>query len=94
MILILMVIFGNQFQQLSEHLGEDWGEIKRIIPHPQEQGIVDSHLDEFNGKMGFGGSCLPKDTIAIRTKFEELGLEADLFESILSDNETLSREDQ
>jgi nucleotide sugar dehydrogenase len=90
----MKVIFGNHFQRLANNLEQDWGVVKRIITHPQERGIVDSHLDEFNGKMGFGGSCLPKDTIAIRTKFEELGLEADLFESILSDNEALSREDQ
>ena len=90
----MKVIFGNHFQRLANNLEQNWGVVKRIITHPQERGIVDSHLDEFNGKMGFGGSCLPKDTIAIRTKFEELGLEADLFESILSDNEALSREDQ
>ena len=41
--------------------------------------------------MGFGGSCLPKDTIAIRAKFEELGLKAGLLDSILSDNEKLSK---
>ena len=90
----MKVIFGNHFQRLANNLEQNWGVVKRIITHPQERGIVDSHLDEIGGKMGFGGSCLPKDTIAIRAKFDELGLEADLFESILSDNETLSREDQ
>ena len=90
----MKVIFGNHFQRLAKNLEQDWGVVKRIITHPQERGIVDSHLDEIDGKMGFGGICLPKDTIAIRAKFEELGLEADLLESILSDNETLSRENQ
>ena len=51
-------------------------------------------LDEIEGKMGFGGSWLPKDTIAIRAKFEELDLEAGLLDSIVSDNEELSKEDQ
>ena len=87
----MKVIFGNHFQRLANNLEQDWGVVKRIITHPQERGIVDSHLDEIEGKMGFGGSCLPKDTIAIRAKFEELGLEAGLLDSILSDNEKLSR---
>ena len=90
----MKVIFGNHFQRLANNLEQDWGIVKRIITHPQERGIVDSHLDEIEGKMGFGGSCLPKDTIAIRTKFEELDLEAGLLDSIVSDNEELSKEDQ
>ena len=56
----MKVIFGNHFQRLSNNLEQDWGIVKSIITHPQERGIVDSHLDEIDGKMGFGGSCLPK----------------------------------
>ena len=89
----MKVIFGNHFQRLANNLGQDWAVVKRIITHPQERGIIDSHLDEIEGKMGFGGSCLPKDTMAIRTRFEELGLEACLFDSVLSDNKALLRED-
>ena len=62
--------------------------------HPQRRGIVDSHLDEISEKMGFGGSCLPKDTLAIMAKFQDLGIEADLFHSVVSDNERLSKGDQ
>ncbi len=90
----MKVLFGNHFQRLANHYGEDWSALKEIITHPQERGIVDSHLDEFPGKMGFGGSCLPKDTMAIAAKFEELGIEADLFESLASDNERLSSGNQ
>ena len=89
----MKVIFGN-LPAPSNNLEQDWGVVKRIITHPQERGIVDSHLDEIEGKMGFGGSCLPKDTIAIRARFEELEIEAGLFDSILSDNEKLSKENQ
>jgi len=88
----IKVLFGNHFQRMANHYDEDWSTIKEIITHPQERGIVDSHLDEFPGKMGFGGSCLPKDTMAIASKFQELGIRADLFESLASDNERLTRE--
>ena len=90
----MKVIFGNHFQRLANILEQDWGVVKRIITHPQERGIVDSHLDEIEGKMGFGGSCLPKDTMAIGAKFGDLGLEAGLLNSVLSDNKALSREGQ
>ena len=89
----MKVIFGNHFQRLANNLDQDWEVVKRIITHPQERGIVDSHLDEIEGKMGFGGSCLPKDTIAIRARFEDLGLDAGLLDAVVSDNKALSRED-
>jgi len=90
----MKVIFGNHFQRLANHFDEDWSAVKEIITHPHARGIVDSHLDEISGKMGFGGSCLPKDTTAIGTEFEELGIVADLFDSLARDNERLSNENQ
>ena len=90
----MKVIFGNHFQRLANHFDEDWLAIKEIITHPQKRGIVDSHLDEISEKMGFGGSCLPKDTLAIMAKFQDLGIEADLFDSLASDNERLSKGNQ
>ena len=90
----MKVIYGNHFQRLAKILNQDWEVVKRIITHPQERGIVDSHLDDLDGKMGFGGKCLPKDTKGIRALFEELGLEAGLLDSIVIDNEKLSEENQ
>ncbi len=90
----MKVLFGNHFQRLANHYDEDWSAIKEIITHPQERGIVDSHLDEFPEKMGFGGSCLPKDTMAIATKFQELGIKAELFDSLERDNKRLSKDNQ
>ena len=90
----LKVIFGNQFQQLSNHLGEDWGEIKSIITHPQEQGIVDSHLDEIPGEFGFGGHCLPKDAMAILTELKKIGLDYELLSAVIDDNARLRGESQ
>ena len=90
----MKVIFGNHFQRLASHFGEDWAVVKRVITHPQRRGIVDSHLDEMSGKMGFGGSCLPKDTLAIKAQLDDLGIVADLFDSLASDNDRLSKGDQ
>ena len=86
----MKVIYGNHFQRLAKILNQDWEVVKRIITHPQERGIVDSHLDDLDGKMGFGGKCLPKDTKGIRALFEELGLEAGLLVSFVIENEKLS----
>ena len=85
----MKVIFGNQFQLLSRHFGEDWEDIKAIITHSQNRSIVDSHLDENPRGMGFGGHCLPKDVRAIYTELEEFGLDLELLGAIMNDNNNL-----
>ena len=88
------VIFGNQFQELCNYFEEDWGLIKDIITGPQQQRIVDSHLDEIPNTFGFGGHCLPKDTLAILTKLENVGLDYKLLRAVLDDNARLINEHQ
>ena len=82
----IKVIFGNQFQDLCEHLEQDWGEIREIITSPQNQAIGPSHLNLLPGKRGFEGGCLPKDTLAILTELRELDLDYELLNAVLRDN--------
>ena len=89
----MKVIFGNQFQEYAESLGEEWGVVKEIITSEQEQQIGPSHLDLIEGgEMGFGGDCLPKDTLALVTELEQRGLDYDLLRAVLSDNLRLKGE--
>ena len=63
----LKVIFANQMHDICEAMGIEWSVIKGIITAPQDQMIGDSHLEPIMGLMrGFGGKCLPKDTLALR----------------------------
>ena len=41
----MKVIFANQFHDLAEKLGEEWGDVKEIITTDQEQMIGPSHLN-------------------------------------------------
>ena len=83
----MKVIFGNQFQEYAESLGEEWGVVKEIITTEQEQRIGPSHLDILGDReMGFGGDCLPKDTLALVADLERRGLGYELLKAVLSDN--------
>jgi len=85
------VIFGNQFQDMCLQLGEDWAEIKKIVTHPQKQNIGPSHLDELPlAKRGFGGECLPKDTLALYTELKRMGIEYELIKAVINDNQRIS----
>mgnify|MGYP002862071737 CR=1 FL=1 len=86
----LKVIFGNQFQEYCENIGEDWGMIKEIVTKPQNQVIGPSHLGKKNnGEMGFGGECLPKDVKALVYDLESRGIDFELLRAVLNDNDRL-----
>ncbi len=87
----MKVIFANQFHDLSEELGEDWSVVKEIITSPQEQPIGPSHLDEkgMDEERGFGGDCLPKDTLALIAELDKLGIGYEILRAVLMDNARL-----
>jgi UDPglucose 6-dehydrogenase len=84
------VIFANQMYDLCEKMGEDWYKIRDIITAEQAQPIGPSHLDPIFGlNRGFGGKCLPKDTLALGVLAERLGVKYELLEAIQKDNANL-----
>ena len=86
----MKVIFANQFYDYCESLDEDWSVVKELITKPQMQPIGESHLDAILGsKRGFGGECLPKDTLALYVELKSRGLEYEFLGSILEDNRRL-----
>ena len=86
----LKVIFANQMYDICEALGEDWGAVREIITAEQAQPIGPSHLDPIFGlNRGFGGKCLPKDSMALKGLADELGVKYDLMEALQSDNAQL-----
>jgi UDPglucose 6-dehydrogenase len=84
------VIFANQLYDICQGMGEDWYKIREIITAEQAQPIGPSHLDPIFGlNRGFGGKCLPKDTLALGVLAEGLGVKYDLMDAIQIDNSRL-----
>ena len=84
------VVFANQMYDICEAMGEDWNNIREIITAEQAQPIGPSHLDPIFGLYrGFGGKCLPKDTLALGVLAERLGVKYDLLGAMQSDNADL-----
>ena len=72
---------------LCEKMGEDWYKIRDIITAEQAQPIGPSHLDPIFGlNRGFGGKCLPKDSLALGVLAERLGVKYEILDAIQSDN--------
>ncbi len=84
------VIFANQMYDICEKMGEDWYKVRDIITAEQAQPIGQSHLDPIFGlNRGFGGKCLPKDSLALGVLAERLGVKYELLEAIQNDNDGL-----
>ena len=86
----LKVIFANQMFDICQALDEDWYPIKEIITTPQPQPIGTSHLDPIFGlNRGFGGKCLPKDSMALTSLAEKLNVKYSIMDALQLDNSSL-----
>jgi len=65
--------FANILAGLSDTLGADYENVRAGMS--ADFRIGDSHLDvAHGGYRGFGGFCLPKDLLALKTRLESAGL--------------------
>ncbi len=86
----IKVIFANQMYDICTAMGEDWDEVREIITTDQAQPIGPTHLNPIFGlNRGFGGKCLPKDTMALKVLADNLGVKYRLLEAIQEDNANL-----
>lgn len=80
----MRVIFANGFYEVCEQLGADYKKIKdAVVSRPT---IKNLYLDCNENFRGFAGVCLPKDTAAFARLSEVLGVDAEIFQTIVRDN--------
>lgn len=84
--LAMKISFINDLSQLSEKVGSDIQDVRRAI-------ITDSRIGTqflYPG-CGYGGSCFPKDVLALVSVGKEYGLELDLFSAVHAINQRQKR---
>ncbi len=80
----LKVVFANEFYEVCQKVGADYGQIKNAMVH--RRTIANVYLDCNDNFRGFGGKCLPKDTSAFAHFVKDLGLDLTLFDTIVTEN--------
>lgn len=81
----MRVIFANGFYEVCKSLGADYTKIKNaVVKRPTMKNI---YLDCNEKFRGYAGVCLPKDTAAFAKLAEDLGIDAQIFRTIVSDND-------
>jgi GDP-mannose 6-dehydrogenase len=79
----LKVSFANEVGTLAKELGVDTEAVTRIFTSDTRLNISAAYLAP---GFAFGGSCLPKDLLALSYRAKELDLRLPLLESILPSN--------
>ncbi len=86
----LKVVFANQMYDICQGMGEDWYTIRDMITAEQAQPIGPSHLDPIFGLYrGFGGKCLPKDSLALGVLANSMDCKYSFMDAIQDDNARL-----
>src|ERR1700681_1486863 len=80
------ITFINEMADLSEKVGADVQEVARGIGLDNRIGAKFLHAGP-----GFGGSCFPKDTIALMRTAQEGGAPAKIVETLVAVNDARKR---
>lgn len=81
----LRVTWANAFFEVCRKMGADYSKVKDAFI--KRGTATDMYLDCNDNLRGFAGTCLSKDPKALAALAAELGVEAQIFNTIISDNE-------
>ncbi len=70
------VSFLNEMKLIADACGADWEDAKEGFVRDGRVGHSHMNVPGHDGKLGFGGSCFPKDIQAMIAFASELGIEA------------------
>lgn len=85
----IRIMFANLFYDLAQKFGADYNELKSIAV--RRYNMIDYYLDCNQNLRGFGGSCLPKDVLAIKTIAKKLNLNYSFLKGLIEDNNKLNK---
>ena len=82
------VLFFNELHSVFEKLGvkDNWKTISEIISRDKRIGASHMAVPGHDGKKGFGGACLPKDTLALIKFAESLEVELTSLKTTIKSN--------
>lgn len=80
------VSFLNEMKLIADACGADWEDAKEGFVRDGRVGHSHMSVPGHDGKLGFGGSCFPKDIQAMIAFAAELGIEANTLKGAWSTN--------
>ena len=82
---------SNELERLSAALGVSWDLVRNCMGEDSRIGSSHTMVPGPDGRRGFGGTCFPKDTQALRAVGRELGVETPILDAVWKRNITIDR---
>tara|TARA_R110000824_G_scaffold57820_2_gene157064 strand:+ start:5700 stop:6500 length:801 start_codon:yes stop_codon:yes gene_type:complete len=79
-----LIILANSFYEVCKATGADYSKVKNALVNRKH--ISNSYLQCNENFRGFGGVCLPKDTLAIAALVEQKNLDISFFKTLIDEN--------
>lgn len=89
--LALKVSFCNEIYQLSKKLGINYNHCMKGVTCDKRINVSHTHVPGHDGKFGYGGTCFPKDTNALKHFFETHDVKSLIISGMVERNETIDR---
>ncbi|NBP01668.1 MAG: UDP-glucose/GDP-mannose dehydrogenase family protein [Proteobacteria bacterium] len=84
--LAVKVWYFNEIHDVAERLNVDYDRLKELFRLDPRIGSSHTHVPGPDGKRGFGGKCLPKETRGMAFLQNSLGLDNSVLQRILERN--------
>jgi UDPglucose 6-dehydrogenase len=84
--LAVKVSVVNEFYRMSKVLGANWNDALEGFVSDPRIGNSHTNVPGHDGKLGFGGTCFPKDINALITMGKELGVDMNTLEAAWKTN--------
>lgn len=81
------VLWFNQFYDIVEKVGGNYGKIVSAIGTDKRVGTSHTTVPGFDGKRGFSGSCFPKDTFAFMKYAEKNNADFTVLKEVIRQNQ-------
>jgi len=89
--LAVKVSFFNEIESLCQKLGVDFEEIRSLLVLDDRITESHTHVPGHDDKKGYGGTCLPKDILALCRVFEDNKIEPIILGSSVKRNTEVDR---
>jgi UDPglucose 6-dehydrogenase len=76
--------YFNEIYQISQRLGVDYQSLKELFKFDSRIGDYGTSVPGYDGKLSFGGSCLPKETRGMIKLQENLDIPNDVLKTLLN----------
>jgi len=89
--LAVKVSFCNEMEAFSRAKGCDYSVVQELVAQDTRIGLSHTFVPGHDGKRGFGGHCLPKDSYSLQAQMKDAEVESFVLSAAIKRNEIIDR---